>query len=818
MAYASQEIEFNTDVLDIDDRDNVDLSQFSREGYIMPGQYDMAVQINKSSLSSMPIDFLTTAQDKNKTFACIEHELVAKLGLKPEFLKSLRWIDQDRCLDMDSLEGMVARGDLPTATLYLSIPQAYLEYSTEYWDPPSRWDNGISGLIFDYNLNSRLQKHQSGQKNTDYSFSGFGTVGANLGAWRMRADWQARSNHDQEASEQQFDWNQVYVYRAIPKLRAKLTLGDDYLDSGIFDGFRYVGLSLKSDDSMLPPNLRGYAPEVRGVAQTNALVTISQQGRVLYETQVAAGPFRIQDLNDALSGELQIKVIEQDGHIQEFTVNTATIPYLTRPGLVRYKLAGGQPKKFDDTERDFDFATGEFSWGINNGWSLYGGLLASTDYQSAALGLGRDLLVLGAVSVDLTQARSQLSSQMTKNGNAYRLSYSKNFDQYDSQISFAGYRFSEQDFLSPTEFISARDDAELNDKNKKMYTISFNKNFREKGISLYANYFHQSYWNREASHRYDLTASRYFNVGRFHQLNLSLSAFRHENNRVTDDGITLTLSMPWKNATLNYNGSVIRGEQSHSVSYFNRVDNQNIYNLTAGTTDSDVNLSGYYNHEGDFSKLSSSVSYRENSNLAMNLGVQGGITLTPQGGALHRNNTFGATRVLLDTQGVAQIPVRSAGNSTFTNRFGKVVISDINSYYRTPLSIDLSRMGDHAEVVNSITQATLTDGAIGYRKFDVVAGAKAMAIVTLADGKFPPFGATIRNAKKQTIGLMEDQGRVYLSGIQENAQMTVQWGGEARCELQIPAQLDDDLMLDTLMLDCVPIQDQASSATASVAN
>ena len=47
---------------------------------------------------------------------------------------------------------------------------------------------------------------------------------------------------------------------------------------------------------MLPPNLRGYAPEVTGVAKSNAKVIISQQGRVLYETTVAVGPFRIQDL------------------------------------------------------------------------------------------------------------------------------------------------------------------------------------------------------------------------------------------------------------------------------------------------------------------------------------------------------------------------------------------------------------------------------------------------------------------------------------------------------------------------------------------
>lgn len=35
-AYATDNIQFNTDVLDVRDRKNIDLSQFSRSGYIMP--------------------------------------------------------------------------------------------------------------------------------------------------------------------------------------------------------------------------------------------------------------------------------------------------------------------------------------------------------------------------------------------------------------------------------------------------------------------------------------------------------------------------------------------------------------------------------------------------------------------------------------------------------------------------------------------------------------------------------------------------------------------------------------------------------------
>ncbi|STQ79056.1 Outer membrane usher protein papC precursor [Hafnia alvei] len=94
---------------------------------------------------------------------------------------------------------------------------------------------------------------------------------------------------------------------------------------------------------MLPPALRGYAPEVSGIAKTNAKVVVTQQGRVLYETTVPSGPFRIQDLSSAVTGKLDVKVEEQDGTVQTFQVDTATIPYLTRPGMVRYKFAMGRP-------------------------------------------------------------------------------------------------------------------------------------------------------------------------------------------------------------------------------------------------------------------------------------------------------------------------------------------------------------------------------------------------------------------------------------------------------------------------------------------
>ncbi|MGF6192425.1 outer membrane usher protein [Serratia sp. 2723] len=813
VVFAAEEIQFNTDVLDVNDRQNIDLSQFSRGGYIMPGTYGMAVHINKNDLPEQQIVFYVPEGEPNGSRACINQALANELGFKEGVLKGAAWWHDGECLDEGSVQGMEVRGDLATNALYLSIPQASLEYTAENWDPPSRWDEGIPGLLLDYNLNTRTQK-QLKQGTSSYSLSGNGTAGANLGAWRLRADWQANINHQTGSgrpTDKQLEWSRYYAYRAIPALRSKLTMGENYLDSGMFDSFRFSGVSLVSDDNMLPPNLRGYAPEVVGVAKTNAKVVISQQGRVLHETTVASGPFRIQDINDAVSGELEVRVEEQDGSVQTFTVNTASIPYLTRPGAVRFKLATGRPSDWQHRSRGPLFGTGEFSWGVSNGWSLYGGALAGGDYNALSVGIGRDLMALGALSIDATQSRARLPQESgTLSGGSYRLSYSKNFDEYDSQVTFAGYRFSEQNFMSMSEYLDARYYGTRTGSGKEMYTITFNKHFRDWGLSSYINYSHETYWDRPANDRYNLTMSRYFDMGRFKNLSLSLSAYRNAYNGTKDDGAYLSLSLPWgSNSTVSYNTTVNRNDTTHRVGYFDRVDEHNNYQLSAGSSRSGVNLSGYYNHEGDIARISANASYQQDSYSAFGMSMQGGMTMTAEGGAVHRAGMPGGTRMLIDTKGVPDVPVRGYGSTSRTNVWGKAVIGDVNSYYRNRASIDLNQLGDNAEATKSVVQATLTEGAIGYRQFDVIAGEKAMAVIKLADGSEPPFGATVINARKQETGIVNDGGSVYLSGIKADETMTVQWNGGAQCEVRMPTPLPADMLMNTLLLPCHPVSVQA---------
>lgn len=661
----AEAIEFNTDILDVNDRANIDLSQFSRPGYLMPGEYRFAIFINKHQLPEQTVFYYAPDNQPDNSAACLSPTLVEQLALKPDLLSTLKRWHEDQCLLLESLLGTEVKGDLAASALYISLPQAYLEYTAENWDPPARWEDGVAGVIFDYNINAQIGQQTRRGQQTNASTSGNGVAGVNLGVWRARADWQMRLDKQQgQSTASSLDWTRYYVYRAIKSLGAKLTLGEDYLASDIFDSFRFTGVSLITDINMLPPNLRGYAPEITGVAKSNATVIVSQQGRIIYQTQVAAGPFRLQDLNDALSGEINVEVKEQDGSIQSFTVNTASVPYLTRPGQLRYKLATGRPTDWRHHVNGDTFASGEFSWGINNGWSLFGGGGAAQNYASAAIGIGRDLMMFGALSFDITHARSQLTGltevgDKTYRGNSYRLSYSKRFDHYNSQVTFAGYRFAEKGFMSMSEYLNAQSTGVRQYNSKEMYTVSYNQQFPDLGLSAYVNYYHQTYWDQPDNDRYSISLARYFDIGKWKNLSLNLTAYRNRYQQTNDDGAYLSLSLPWgEQGSLSMNSSWSERDNSQRLSYYNRLDERTNYQLSAGLSRSSGLVSGYYSHQGDLAQANANATYQQDRYRSAGLSFQGGFTGVKQGIAMHRGNQLGGTRVFVDTDGVSDIPLR----------------------------------------------------------------------------------------------------------------------------------------------------------------
>lgn len=116
--------------------------------------------------------------------------------------------------------------------------------------------------------------------------------------------------------------------------------------------------------------------------------------------------------------------------------------------------------------------------------------------------------------------------------------------------------------MTMTEYLDARyksyEDA---GNNKEMYTISFNQQLTSLNTSLYVNYSRQTYWDNDASTTWNTSISRYFDLGRFKNLSVNLSAFRTENADYKDDGVYASVSIPWgKRRPLAMTASTATGE------------------------------------------------------------------------------------------------------------------------------------------------------------------------------------------------------------------------------------------------------------------
>lgn len=796
--------EFNVNVLDVDERSDIDLSHFSDPEYVTPGTYLLSIKVNAREIQQEMISYLPEGNHQARPTACLSPEFVDKLALKKEARDKVERWNNGECVDLTPIAGVKVSNQIGMGTLNITIPQAWLAYSDSNWIPPEQWDHGIGGALLDYNLVGNVRRDTHG-RGTSHYLSSYGTAGFNQGAWRYRADYRYFLQKSRNGNRDRFSWDQFYAYRPLPTLSADLKLGEMYFSSNLFDSYRFTGVSLANNDNMLPPSLRGYAPEIRGVAKSNATVTVTQNGRLIYETTVPAGPFAIQDLKNGVSGTLDVRVTEEDGTVTTFQTESANLPYLTRPGHVQYKLAAGKPSNTNHHLQGPAFSAAEASWGLSNAWSVYGGSILSDGYQSWSAGIGKNLYLLGALSADVTQSRATLPATSSQMGHAFSLNWSKYFNSIDSQISFAGYRFSEKTYMSMAQYLYALNLDNRYRNEKERYTITLSKNFATResyswlsGLSTYVTYTRQTYWNEAEQDRYGVSLNKYFDIGAFKGIAANFSAYRTEFNRRTDDSLYLSFSIPLgERDRLSYSMGRYNNSSNQTLTYSNNADPRRTWNLsTRYDSKEHTYLSGNYTHLAPMTDATVGVAWQQDRYTYLNGSLRGGITATRHGVAAHPKGNQGGTRIMVDTE---QAGVRFSGSQVETNRYGLAVIAGTSSYYDVSTRIDLQKLPSTIEAITTVVQGTLTEGAIGYRKFDVVSGAKVMAHVALADGTYPPFAAQVKNKKGRDIAMITNGGQAYITGVSPDETLSVIWEGRTQCSITLPATLNH---LDVLLLPC----------------
>lgn len=78
----ARNVEFNTHLLDTENRNNVDLSAYSREGYVAPGEYILDIILNGKTIKEQQIVNFYLNSDKSNSFACLTPSLIDMMALK----------------------------------------------------------------------------------------------------------------------------------------------------------------------------------------------------------------------------------------------------------------------------------------------------------------------------------------------------------------------------------------------------------------------------------------------------------------------------------------------------------------------------------------------------------------------------------------------------------------------------------------------------------------------------------------------------------------------------------------------------------------
>lgn len=808
---------FNPAFLSNDPSVVADLSRFEKGEGQAPGIYRVDIYLNNEHVTSRDIRFTARkktdavapgAQDDTGLVACITRPMLEMLSVNLAAFPKLANAPKDQCLSLpDSIQDASTTFDFELQKLYISIPQAALKNSGRGYIPPEDWDDGIPAALLNYDFTG---SNSSGDYHSDNAFLNLNS-GLNWEGWRLRdySTW----NYYRTSQRRTSDWQHIstYLQRTLVPLKGDLTLGDSSTPGDVFDSLGFRGVQLASDDNMLPDSLRGFAPSVRGVARSNARVTIRQNGYVIYQTYVSPGAFSIDDLYPvSSSGDLQVTITESDNSSTNFTVPYSSVPVLQREGRVKYAVTGGKYRSNYDEQSKPGFAQGTVIWGVPYGFTLYGGTQVSNNYQAYAAGVGKNLGDLGAVSADVTQAYSTLSDGSDHQGQSLRFLYAKSLNSFGTNFQLLGYRYSTQGFytLDETSYknlngynVDVRDTTpvyqnyyDLSHAKKGKLQISINQQLGREYGSLFFTGSRQDYWHTDQTT--ELWQLGYSGAYDGISYSLTYSQSKSLGLQDTDKLVAFNVSLPlgqWlsggskadithsTNSTyLTYNANTDthgRNIQQAGINGTLLRDNNLNYSVMQGYGSQGIGNSGSANltYQGTYGNSNVGYNYSRNYR-QVNYGLNGGLVAHANG--LTLSQPLGETNVLIKAPGARDVSLVNA-TGVSTDWRGYAVIPYANTYHTNRIALDVDTLNTHTEIENAVVNVIPTKGALVRADFNTHLGARAIISLAQRSGKPIPFGASVSDRDNHNSGIVGDNGQVFLSGLPQSGTLKVEWGPAA---------------------------------------
>lgn len=796
----------------------VDLSSFENKGGQMPGTYRVDVFLNNEKVETRDVEFRMTknAQGSDVLQPCIPVDDLANWGVLVNKYPELG-APGSACANLAAIAQANSDFRFERQQLLLSLPQTAVSNSARGWVDPKFWDQGIPAALLNYSMTGANNYAKGGQGDDSNSQYVNLRPGINIGPWRLRnyTTW-SRSDNGGVNGKTEDHWDTVYTYaqRDIIALKSQLTAGDSSTPADVFDSIPFRGAQLASDDDMLPESLRGYAPVVRGIARTNAQVTIRQNGYVIYQSYVSPGSFEITDMYPTGgAGDLYVTIKESDGSEQQLVIPYASLPVLQREGRLKYAVTTGLYRSYDNSVDKTPLSEGTVIYGLPAGFTTYGGGQFSSKYQSLALGIGKNLGDFGALSTDVTQAWSKQKDRQKESGQSWRVRYSKNFVQTGTNFAVAGYRYATDGYWGMQEVLDTYTDGNsytLQERRRNRAELTLSQNLWEGGGNLGLTAAREDYWNTDR--RMESYGASYNNswngisYGLSYTYNINSTvnygSSSSGNGRIYDKDqlFALNLTVPLsklfgdKHPTYaNYMANTSKnGNTTNSVSVGGTTleENNLSWSVQQGYGSQGQGNSGSANADwrATYGEVNGGYSYDNNSQ-RLNYGLQGGIVAHENGVTL--GQPLGETVVLVAAPGAKDISVQGQ-TGVKTDFRGYAVVPYTSPYRKNDVTLNTQTFGEDTEVAITTQTVVPTRGAVVRATYQTSVGHRVLMTLLRAGGQPVPFGATVTVAdNKESQGfIVGDGGQVYLTGLSDSGVLQVKWGNsldeQCRVDYSIP--------------------------------
>ncbi|HID8544199.1 TPA: fimbria/pilus outer membrane usher protein [Escherichia coli] len=777
-------VTFNTDFLAGDSK-NADMSRFYRTSALPAGEYPLDVFINAEWKGRLPVSIT----DKG---VFIQHDDIEKLGFIPSVVS-----DADKSNAPVDVNGLLHGGsvklDVTDMSLRMTVPQAYMRQALRGYVDPAFWDEGITALTLGYNANYNYNEAKGGGRDQENTYLQLNS-GLNAFGWTLRDS--SSFNKSQETSGKWTN-NTRYLERGVAALRSIVRIGDSYSSNDLFDSLRFRGISVGTDMRMLPDSQQSFSPVVRGVAQSNALVKISQNGQVIYQKNVSPGPFEIADiLPTGSGGDLNVDVIEADGRANSFIVPFSSVPNMLQEGLGKYGLLLGEARTEESRYRP-QFAQGSYQYGFSNLITGYTGAIYSEDYSAFLLGSGLNL-PFGAVSFDVTQSQTQIPDIKKVRGQSYKIAFSRFFNLTGTNFALAAYRYSTKNYYSFSDAISLHNWQKENADNssarfmrqKNTFNINLSQALGDGFGSLYLSGTWRDYWNGNGTTKeYQLGYSNH--IGRI-SYTLSASSTRNDSQR-EERRYYLTFSVPLEliKQPVFLNSGVTFDRDGYSdtnvgISGTAGEFNQATYSLSGSNRSGGKNAaSGNLSYRTPFTTLNGS--YSESGEYRQAGAGASGSLVAWRGGVL-TSSQLGDTFAIIDAPGAKGATLSGDGTRT-TNSNGKALVPYLSPYRKNRIQLDTTHMVDGVELKGNIQEVVPYAGSVTYVHFETDQRRQFMLPARASNGQPLPFGTEIFDDAGNSVGYVAQGGMLYLKTEQLPARLHIKTSSDGRqsCTIDRPA-------------------------------